>query len=449
MYTDALKLTAAATKHGAVSALETLERTGWTPEDFQHLIMHQTSSTALASAMREINRLMKRRVCHQGNTIDNLERRGNTASTSHFVALSDNLANGRIKSGDRVIFAISGSGITVGTALYTFDDLPDRLRTPSNGNISTHAVTKRTGRHVVRHSDARVRIESVGTALNNSGPRLDSLALLGRAADDCLTLSSHDRDTLDLLIYAGVYRTDFVCEPAIAAMLAGAQNINSSLASAGERRTLAFDVFNGGVGFLNACHVATEFVRSGKVATAMIASADVENNTDVFPDERLGIEESASAVVLDIAPGGRSGFGSFCFRSFTEHADGFSSHATNKEGRLYLHFSRAADLERHYVDGVASTVSDFLEANDLNIGSISRVFASQISASFLDCIGRALRIEQDRIVNAIPAGRDLLTSSIPFAFRQSVERAPAMPGEIGLVISAGSGVQIGCALYYF
>jgi 3-oxoacyl-[acyl-carrier-protein] synthase III len=175
MFTDALKLTDAAAKHGSEHALRTMKRAGWSPDSFQHLIMHQTSSTALASAMREINRLLKGRVCHQGNTIDNLERRGNTASTTHFVALADNILNNRIRSGDRVIFAISGSGLTMGTALYTFDDLPDRMRgtpdAPGDRSIANSGKTRSPRLTGAR----RIRIESVGTVPRRCAAKSDSL----------------------------------------------------------------------------------------------------------------------------------------------------------------------------------------------------------------------------------------------------------------------------------
>src|SRR5205814_10076653 len=100
------------------------EHAGWPPESFHHLIMHQTSRMTLNSASREINRLFKSKICTDENTINNLEQRGNTASTSHFVAVADNISNKKINTGDKIVFSVSGSGLTIGTALYVFDDLP-------------------------------------------------------------------------------------------------------------------------------------------------------------------------------------------------------------------------------------------------------------------------------------------------------------------------------------
>src|SRR5258708_15735427 len=81
-----------------------------------------------------VDRMFGRTVAYPGNITSTLAERGNPASTTHFVALSDHIRGNRIQSGDNVVFGISGSGQTVGAALYTFDDLPDRLRRGSNGH---------------------------------------------------------------------------------------------------------------------------------------------------------------------------------------------------------------------------------------------------------------------------------------------------------------------------
>ena len=128
MYTDAVKMTEVAVRYGAEHALVVLQRAGWPPNEFQHLIMHQTSKMTLNSATRAINTLLNGKICHDGNTINNLEQRGNTASTAHFIAIADHIRNNKINSGDKIVFSISASGLTIGTALYVFDDLPDRLR---------------------------------------------------------------------------------------------------------------------------------------------------------------------------------------------------------------------------------------------------------------------------------------------------------------------------------
>ena len=63
------------------------------------------------------------------NTVFNVANRGNTASTAHFVALWDHIKNGAIRSGDHILFGVQASGINLGVAKYTLDDLPERIMT--------------------------------------------------------------------------------------------------------------------------------------------------------------------------------------------------------------------------------------------------------------------------------------------------------------------------------
>lgn len=109
-------------------SMTTVKEMGWQLGQFDQLIMHQISSQTIKLVKAKLNEQCGEEVFHDNNTISNLEYRGNTSSTTHFVAIMDNVLNGRIKSGDKILFSINASGITVGTALYTFDDLPDRLR---------------------------------------------------------------------------------------------------------------------------------------------------------------------------------------------------------------------------------------------------------------------------------------------------------------------------------
>ena len=139
----------------------------------------------------------------------------------------------------------------------------------------------------------RVRVESVGVLpLPTPGPT-STLDLSRLAAERCLAESAYHRNAIDLLLYAGVYRTDFVFEPAIAALIAGELGINDTLDSIDQSRTLAFDVFNSSAGFLNACFLAAQLLRGQKHRTAMVLASEVEN-----PGDRRGVTETASALIL-------------------------------------------------------------------------------------------------------------------------------------------------------
>lgn len=450
MYTDSVNLTDVAVKSGAKHAMDVLERGGWGAESFQHLIMHQTSSTTLNSARNEINRLLNSTVCHDGNTINNLEQRGNTASTSHVVALADQIRNQKIQSGDKVIFSVSASGLTTGTALYVFDDLPDRLQRMETKQAPEpqQTPTKRS------YSDKnpigpRIRIESVGTVPEATIERKDSFALLSLAANNCLAQSAYQCNDIGLLIYSGVYRSDYVLEPAYAALLAGELGMNATGTGPDDQKTFAFDVFNGALGFLNACYVAQQMIAAGKYRTAMLVTAEHENNAVLFPAEQVGVRETASAFILDAHPVEGRGFSRFLFSYHEESLHAYTTYCDLKEVTPHLLVEKAANLEALYHGAILSAVQELLELENLDLKQIDWIFPPQISTDFITRLSETLNLPRQRFVDAVGDGPDLFSSSLPYALEYANTKGWTKPGQIGLMIVVGSGIQVGCAIYHF
>ena len=56
----------------------------------------------------------------------NLQEYGNTASTSHFLALYRHLHEKRFQAGDKMMLMALASGLTMGFVIFTMDDLVDR-----------------------------------------------------------------------------------------------------------------------------------------------------------------------------------------------------------------------------------------------------------------------------------------------------------------------------------
>ena len=206
-----------------------MRRHGWRPEHSDHIVMHQTSESSLNDAVGAVNRMFGEGSANPGNTIYNLAERGNTASTTHFVALKDHILNNRIRSGDNAVFGISGSGQTVGAALYTFDDLPDRLRRGSEDH--RRRETPLDAATTESPTPPAVSIFGVGTVPAGPPGSRGSVELATQAAAQCLDQSGLDREELGLIIHAGVYRDEFISEPAIAALVAGELAVNDDIRS--------------------------------------------------------------------------------------------------------------------------------------------------------------------------------------------------------------------------
>ena len=444
MFTDSVKITEISVLPAAQRAVEVLERNRPAFASVDHVILHQTSRTTLRDAGRVIAELFPGAGAGT-HTIDNLAERGNTASTTHFVALADFIATGAIGAGDNVVFGISGSGQTLGTALYTLDDLPERMRSGPVSPPATRARGCLDG--APREAGPGVLIGAVGTVPAGwAGPRT-SIELGRAAAEDCLGRSGRDRGDVGLLVHSGVYRTDFQLEPAVAATLAGALGMNDSFDGGLDRTSLAFDVFNGGVGFLDACWIAAEMIRAGRVEAALVTACEVENNGEGPADRMRGVAQTGSALLLERAPAGR-GFVRFHFRAFTEHLGALHARISEGTGRV-LATSRDARLEDLYLDAIPGAVAECLALEGIALADVDLVIAPQISPAFVGRLAGALGVDPARCVDATVAGTDLFTSSVPFALRAATEAGHGNPGEIALAIAVGSGIQVACAIYRF
>ena len=450
MYTDSVNMTDVAVRSGSKHAMNVMQVAGWPPEEFQHLIMHQTSGMTLNSAKREINRLMNKRICHDGNTINNLEQRGNTASTSHFVAVADHIYNNNIKSGDKIVFSISASGLTIGTTLYVFDDLPDRLRQmEAEHSVKQKEIPIKDLSSFTNPIVPRIRIESVGTIPAEPIGKKNSLDLLYRAATNCLSKSEYDRSDIALLIYSGVYRSEYIMEPAYAALLAGELDMNGQIKETGNDQTLAFDIFNGSIGFLNACYVSQQMIAAGNCKTAMIVAAEIENNIEFFPDKLVGIRETASALILDSNPSNAKGFSRFLFRNYGESLNAYTTCYKLRDAKPFLHVVKDPHLEAMYVECIPPAVQDLLQMEGIDLSRIDTVFPPQISSNFISRLSEKLNLPRDRFVDIVGEGPDFFSSGLAYSFEHAWEKGLVKSGDTGLVITVGSGIQVGCAIYHF
>jgi amino acid adenylation domain-containing protein len=445
MTVDSIAATATAVKRSVPYVAAVMQRHGWRLENCDHILMHQTSQASINDAVFAVNQVFGHAAAHSGNVINNLAERGNTASTTHFVALSDQIRANRIKSGDNVVFGISGSGTTVGTALYTFDDLPARMRRAPNDQRGHSFSTS------LRPADPpampRVRIEGVGTApAVQSAPR-HAVDLAVQAAAACLDHSGVDPAALDLIVYAGVYRDDFLAEPAIAALVAGELGINDDIESPDEPKTFAFDVLNGAVGFLNACHVGVQMIGAGKAEHVMVAASEIENNSVDDGHPLYGLSETGSAVILGRADG-TEGFGRFVFHHHPEYAEALTTYFQHRDGQSWLQIDGDPNLATHYLDCIPGAVEELLKLEELDCSEIAAVFPPYLSDADRTELAARLNIPSSRFVD-LAAESDPFSSCLPYGLQQARQHNLVRPGDIGLIVSVGSGVQIGCATYRF
>lgn len=293
---------------------------------------------------------------------------------------------------------------------------------------------------------SRCRIESLGvspprrTFLWRKGA-LSHAVTAGRA---CLGASRHAREDVQLLINAGVHRDDHVCEPAVAAYIQRRLGINVEFQG---RRTLSFDLLNGGCGMLNGMHVLSSLVKAGEIQAGMVVSS--EANTDRRPDPSYPYPASGAAALLDLSPDDEVGFGAFAFHTDERLAGSFTSIVSleTKGGRLVL--QRDPGLEEAYLAGAGVAVEEALSRDGLRRDEIDLVVPAQISAGLLGRLPGVLGIPRERVLDLSATLADTHSTSVLLALERARAAGRLPRGARALLLGFGSGVTVGAATYRF
>ncbi len=100
-----------------------LEQCGISLDQVDYIIPHQTSRSSINYGFRHVFNCLNAKPC---NVLLNMENYGNTASTSHFLALYRYLKEGRFKRDDRIMLMASASGIVMGFVVFTLNNMVAR-----------------------------------------------------------------------------------------------------------------------------------------------------------------------------------------------------------------------------------------------------------------------------------------------------------------------------------
>ena len=120
MFTNSRAIQKAAIANTPLLLHEVLEVAGISFHDIDHVITHQTSARAIRKGMAEISAAIGDSAGH--DWVITVDRYGNTASTTHTVALVEELEAGRIVAGERIALVALASGLEIGVVLLTLDE---------------------------------------------------------------------------------------------------------------------------------------------------------------------------------------------------------------------------------------------------------------------------------------------------------------------------------------
>lgn len=117
MFTKARSIHEVAIRDTPYLLSEALASAGVAIDELDCVIPHQTSARAIRKGMKEVTTSLGGAPRH--DAVVTVDRYGNTASTTHTVALIEELEAGRLHVGDRVAFVALASGLEIGVVLFT------------------------------------------------------------------------------------------------------------------------------------------------------------------------------------------------------------------------------------------------------------------------------------------------------------------------------------------
>ncbi|MBD0711690.1 MULTISPECIES: beta-ketoacyl-ACP synthase III [unclassified Streptomyces] len=110
------KVFAHAVRRMSESSLALLENVGWSSDEVEYLVGHQANLRILRSVAEQIGIEAER-------AVTNIDKVGNTSAASIPLALADAAAEGKFKTGDRLLLTAFGGGLTWGSAALIWPDV--------------------------------------------------------------------------------------------------------------------------------------------------------------------------------------------------------------------------------------------------------------------------------------------------------------------------------------
>lgn len=120
MFTDSRGIQQAAIADTPFLLMEVLEAARISVHDIDHVITHQTSVRAIRKGMAAVRSSFGEQP--RNPAVITVDRYGNTASTTHTIALIEELEAGHIQPGEKIALIALASGLEIGVVLLTLDE---------------------------------------------------------------------------------------------------------------------------------------------------------------------------------------------------------------------------------------------------------------------------------------------------------------------------------------
>jgi len=290
-------------------------------------------------------------------------------------------------------------------------------------------------------------IKSIGTFSNRNGSVKSSLELIKKASLKCLDKPEINKEEIDLVINASLYRDNYFAEPAFATFVQNELDINLGKAAFTGSRTFAFDLTNGALGFMNCCQTIGAMIASGKAKSGLVVSGDVIDFPVDYSGSKPDFMEVGTAMLIE-KENGDIGFGPFHYEIFDDYHDAYKVYKFFEEV-FTIRINKNPGLEEILLKCIPTSMENYLFKTDMSLEDFRYIVPPQISTSFIKKLSDSLGIELDRFIDITWDNKDLFNACIPMALQYIIDKKLVQSGDRALIINAGSGIQVGCTVYNF
>ena len=436
MFTKSRELAIAASQYSAKHTVQTIHDNNWAEESIRYLIPHQTAEKVIHAGICLVNEKADQPLFDLDNTLINLKNRGNTSTTTHFVALMDKILDGSINKGDKLVFAISASGITVGTALYTMDDLPERVRRRKRiGNkAKSPPALKNQAKRV-----PTVNVSAIEVLPKDYRGHRRTFDMIGTVVNNMLKKRKTTDGKIGLILFSGIYTTDHISEPAVAAMILKEIKLDPVLQAKHFKEDIfAFDIKNGSRSTQKAMELASSMMAHNKIENALLITSEISqpalHSYGPFP-----VENSATAMILSsaTAPLQMTKSRSYNFWQFINDYEVFISW---DKGDMGLKYRKCHVLYQKYLVCIEEAVEKFFESTDSSWADYDHIAIPSISSLFQAKFFRHFStLTVDKVI-PMEIEKDLFTAQVPMSLSEWTKLET--PSKKLLQIQVASGMQV-------
>ena len=389
-------------------------------KDIDHVIMHQVSNPGYQLYINSINNFIKKESITEDILVKNVHCYGNTASTSHLLALDTFIKNGKIKKNQTIIFSVQASGVTAGSFLYKMKELPG-LKKKSRTKFENIEKSVPKG--------SRIKIDNIAICKEFSETKQACIAIEK-------SLVNVKKSYVNCLIFTGMIKPEFIAEPAYSTILSEAVELNNGI------KFLAYDITNEGLGWLNACFILDQKTKIGENNLSMIITSEkkVTLKSKIVENKIIPLSTSTLLSPSD----NHTGFSHFSFYYYTEFSHEIKFDLSCTGADTHLTYFESKTFRAHLIQCIKSSIERFLEENNFVLDEFSYILVPQISKSFTSNLSKSLN--SDKVLELNIEG-DLYSASIPCCLNYLSNKC--YDDDKVLIIAGSAGIQVGMAVYTF